>query len=692
MERPDATAILRELGLGPQLVVYLGGAPGAGKTHRLLMEGLEQQRAGRRVAIGWIETKGRPGLDELAARLPRIAPREYDGRLDFDLGAALASDFETIVLDELAHTNPPGAPSVARWGDALALRAADFSVLGAFNVQHLASVAPVAERIVERPIREIVPTSFLRAADVVVALDVSPEVLDARLRLGRIVHPNDVDRALAGSAKPQRLELLRELLLRTVDELTVPTIAPARVSTALAIVTPGFDPERYLRRVTAFAEGLDLIVETTAVGAVDVAAYAEATLDAGVSAVPLPAGLERGRLGAVSATLVVVPATAAIVVPLLARPVDRDLYVADPERAPVRGTFGEQLVREPAWPGGRAPGRGELTIYLGATAGCGKTYAMLDRAEQLRESGVDVVVAFVETHGRLETAAKLAGLETIARTRAGEPDIEAVLARRPRVALVDELAHSNAPGSAYRKRYDDVFALLRGGISVITTLNVQHLAGLGDVVERLTGTRVRETLPDAILERADELIFIDVAPEVLRARLREGKIYPAERIESALENFFRVENLRALRELAVREIRHARASERRMRPFDRIVLGIAARERDLALVPRAGRMAVRLGAELRVVHVGRASAEPALLAEFARAARAQRAAFLYDRADDAAIRLAAIAQPGDALAVESPRSARSLFGRRSFANRLVRAGARELIVLAPALASVAPPA
>jgi len=358
VERPDATAILRELGLGPQLVVYLGGAPGAGKTHRLLTEALEQQRAGRRVAIGWIETKGRPGLEELAARLPRIPPRDFDGRVDFDLGAALASDFETIVLDELAHTNPPGAPSVARWGDALALRAADMTVLGAFNVQHLASVAPVAERIVERPIREIVPTSFLRAADVVVALDVSPEVLDARLRLGRVVHPDDVDRALAGGAKPQRLALLRELLLRTVDELTVPTIAPARVSTALAIVAPGFDPERYLRRVTAFAEALDLIVETTAVGAVDAAAYAEATLDAGVSAIPLPAGLDRGRLDAVSATLVVVPATAAIVMLLIGRPLDRDLYVADPDRAPTRGALGEQLASEPAWPGGRAPGRG----------------------------------------------------------------------------------------------------------------------------------------------------------------------------------------------------------------------------------------------------------------------------------------------------------------------------------------------
>jgi two-component system sensor histidine kinase KdpD len=685
VDRPDAQSLLAELGLEPKLTVYLGGAPGAGKTHRILMEALAQQQAGRRVAIGWVETKERPNLEELASRLPRIAPRLFGGQEDFDLGAALASDYETFVLDELAHTNPDGAPSAKRWLDALALRAADRSVLGAFNVQHLENVAPVAERIIGRPITEIVPISFLRAADSVIALDVSPSILESRLRAGRIVRPEDVDRAANGLFRPQNLALLRELLLRTVDDLTVPVIAPARVSNALALVTAGFEPMEYLRRVAAFADALDLTLEATSLGKIDEGAFADAALAVDATRIASPAGLERGRLDAVHASLVAVPAVVDEVERFLQRPLDRDLYVADPTRIvqhrgldDARHPYGNALRDR------QKIGYGKLTIYLGSVAGSGKTYAMLDRANQLREEGIDVVGALIETHGRAETAAKIEGLESIARLSNGELDTATLLARRPNVALIDELAHSNTTGSAFAKRYNDVLSIVRGGISVMTTLNIQHLAGLGDAVERLTGTRVRETVPDTILEVADEVVFIDVAPDVLRQRLREGKIYPAERIEPALKNFFRLENLKALRELAVRELVHARSERRRLRPFDRIVLGVAARERDVVLVERVGRIADRLGAELRVVHVARDSEAPSVALEvLAKATRAARGAFLTDRADDAAVRLAAIATADDAIIVESPRRTKGPFSRRSFAMRVWRAGAREIIVLAP---------
>ena len=206
---------------------------------------------------------------------------------------------------------------------------------------------------------------------------------------------------------------------------------------------------------------------------------------------------------------------------------------------------------------------------------------MLDRAHQLQAEGVDVVGGFVETHGRKETAALLDGLEIAAaenrqrqrNRRIREFDREALIARHPQVALIDELAHTNAPGSIAPKRFYDVLAVLRAGIDVITTLNIQHLEGLGDTVLRLTGTIVRETLPDGILALADEVILIDVTPETLRRRLREGKIYPPERIEAALANFFRTENLFALRELAMREALRARYRERIASPFERILLG-----------------------------------------------------------------------------------------------------------------------
>ena len=200
--RSDPELLLAELGLTPKLTVYLGSAPGAGKTHRLLTDALREANAGRRVAIGWIETKGRPQLQEMAATLPRVRSKTYtlSGALieDFDIDAALDSDYETIVLDELAHTNPSGAAHAKRWQDALALRAAGKSVLGAFNVMHVDSVASVAERIVGYPVRELVPLSFLRDADRVIALDVAPSVLESRLRAGRIVLSDDVGRAAAG--------------------------------------------------------------------------------------------------------------------------------------------------------------------------------------------------------------------------------------------------------------------------------------------------------------------------------------------------------------------------------------------------------------------------------------------------------------------------------------------------------------
>jgi two-component system sensor histidine kinase KdpD len=330
-------------------------------------------------------------------------------------------------------------------------------------------------------------------------------------------------------------------------------------------------------------------------------------------------------------------------------------------------------------------GYGKLTIYLGSVAGSGKTYAMLDRAHDLIIEGVDVVVGMVETHGRADTAAKLAGLDVLPRLPNGELDREAIIKRRPKVALIDELAHTNEPGSPFPKRFDDVIAILRQGISVITTLNIQHLEGLGDAVERLTGTHVRETLPDTILELADDVIFVDVTPEVLRERLRDGKIYPKERIEAALANFFRVENLAALRELTVRELMRARRQRRHAPPFGRIVLGVRARERDVALIERMARLATRLSIELAVVHVNtpRATPDAGAIEALQKATRVARALWLPLEAADPAAALVAAAKEFDTIVVESPRGKRRLFTPPSFANHLLRAGARELIALAP---------
>ncbi len=208
-----------------------------------------------------------------------------------------------------------------------------------------------------------------------------------------------------------------------------------------------------------------------------------------------------------------------------------------------------------------ANGRGDLRLYLGAAPGVGKTYAMLEEAHRLKAQGVDVVVGFVETHGRAETVALVAGLAAIPRAQIAykgvtveEMDTDALLARRPQVALVDELAHTNAPGSPRAKRYEDVRLLLDAGINVVSTLNIQHLESLNDVVTGITGIRQRETIPDVVLDAASEVQLVDVPPDVLQERLRRGQIYAPERAQQALDNFFRTGNLTALRELALRRV------------------------------------------------------------------------------------------------------------------------------------------
>lgn len=685
----DAAALLAELGLAPTLTIYLAGVPGAGKTHRLLTDALGEAKAGRRVAIGWIDAKDRPQLGRLAAELPRIPPRSFALAAttvdDFDLDAALASDFETIVLDELAHSNPTGAAHAKRWQDALALRDAGKSVLGAFNVMHLDTVAPVAERIVGYPIRELVPIAFLRKADRVIALDVAPSVLESRLRSGRIVRAEDVDRAAAGLFQPKNVAMMRELLLRVVDSLTIPVVAPSKASTALAVVAGAVDAEPFVRRAAAFADALDLALEVCSPDA-ERSQIAEITLRANGGVVAVPDKLVRGDLTAVRGSLVIVP-RGALADRILMRPLDRELLVADPAAVPAAGSY--ELGRHPygfALGDRMRIGYGRLTIYLGAVAGSGKTYAMLDRAHQLIDEGVDVVAALVETHGRAETAALLDGIEAIPRLADGEIGLNTLLIRRPRVALIDELAHTNLSAGARAKRYDDVIAVLRAGIDVITTLNVQHLEGVGDAVERLTGTRVRETLPDSVLEFADEVTFVDVTPDVLRRRLREGKIYPPDRVDAALSHFFRTENLAALRELAVRETLRARSERKHQRPFARIVLGVAPRERDAELIGRASRLARRLDVDLRVVAISPRD-DPATrtaVDALARATSAVHGTFLAELAPDAAVRIVEMLLAGDVLAVESPRLPRKpLFGKRSFAVRALAAGARELLVLAP---------
>jgi len=275
---------------------------------------------------------------------------------------------------------------------------------------------------------------------------------------------------------------------------------------------------------------------------------------------------------------------------------------------------------------GVAP-RGRLKVFLGYAAGVGKTYQMLTEAQDLHAHGVDVVIGYFEPHGRAETIAMTEGLESVPRKTIEyrgatfeEMDTDAILDRRPHVAVVDEFPHTNVPGSLRAKRYEDVHALLDAGIDVFTTMNVQHLESLNDQIWQSTGVRVRETIPDWVLKQADEVVMVDLTPRALLNRLERGVVYPSERARLALQNFFREPTLVALRELAMRQTAHAAESRHQdevrhtasaegiaLRADERLLLMIDPTPASAALIRRGRRVADYLQAECLAVYVTRSA-------------------------------------------------------------------------------------
>ena len=262
--------------------------------------------------------------------------------------------------------------------------------------------------------------------------------------------------------------------------------------------------------------------------------------------------------------------------------------------------------------------RGRLKIFLGYAAGVGKTYRMLEEAQALRRKGTDVVIAYFEPHGRKETIALTESLETVPRRALSyggssfeEMDLPAVLRRHPQVAVVDEFAHTNIPGAGNIKRWQDVHQLLDAGIDVFTTMNVQHLESLNDHVWEVTGVRVRETVPDWVVDEADEVVMVDLTPRALRNRLERGVVYTPDKAQKALDNFFNETNLSALREMAMRHTAHEveerlspqAAGRRHGGPAERILVCLTGRPASAMLIRRARRVADYLQADCLALHV-----------------------------------------------------------------------------------------
>ena len=369
----------------------------------------------------------------------------------------------------------------------------------------------------------------------------------------------------------------------------------------------------------------------------------------------------------------------------------------------VEGRQVEERVENQAMP---ARGRGHYKIFLGMAAGVGKTYRMLQEGRAETEAGRDVVIGYLEPHRRPETAAQAEGLEVVPRRKVEyretvieEMDLPGVLRRAPELALIDELAHTNPLGLEHEKRYEDIEDVLDAGIDVFSTVNVQHLESLNDRIAEMTGVRVRETFPDTVLASADEVVLIDLTPEALIQRLREGKVYPRERVETALNNFFRVENLATLREVALRQVAEDVESKRSVavaEPLgtredrmsgeapqavaERVLALVSDRPSAQRLVRRAWRSAQRLGADLDLLHVSKRplegrDEEPEELRALRKLASALGAHLIVEEGDDVADTAARVAgERGTTyVMIGQPRSAQGLrrFGE-SLPEKLMR--------------------
>ncbi|ULL13697.1 histidine kinase [Paenibacillus sp. H1-7] len=653
-----------------RLKVYIGAVSGSGKTYHMLREGQALKQQGIDVVICAVSTMQRPETVEQIGDLERVPSIHWHGKegtekKDLNLEALLKRNPEVVLVDGLAHRNRKDARYPTRLDDIKQLLSHGISVITTINVYELEGATELAKRWTGIEVRETVPADTLELADEVVLIDVTPETLLTRAAEGQMRLSCEADIYKRGN-----LAVLRELALRLVAEGVNDTLEKHREE--MGLLGPSGAAERILvsaqyhwngsihvRRGQQIAKRLngELVVvtfkgkrEMTKEEAAFKRSIVKLTEKVGGSFEELPLGSRRALPKRLvdyaiehNVTRIVMGHSkqtrwqelwqGSIVHDMLKRTKNIDIFiVADRAEHEGERILPARMTRQADDPYRRLSmkevekriqqiKRGRLKVYIGAAPGVGKTYTMLREGNDLLRKGVSVKIGLLETHGRKETKDQIGALDTIPRkvidyrgTRLEEMDTDEIIRLAPEIVLVDELAHTNVPGSKYKKRYEDVLEILDAGISVISTVNVQHLESLNDAVEQMTGVRVRETVPDRILRLADEVQLIDVAPASLQQRMKEGKIYAMDKVNQALGNFFKTGNLIALRELALREI--ADDVDERLESLERkgslrgpwrrrevIYVGVSSTPKAERLVRRGFRIAHRLKAAWYVTYV-----------------------------------------------------------------------------------------
>ncbi|WHY19950.1 histidine kinase [Paenibacillus sp. G2S3] len=595
-----------------RLKIYIGPVSGSGKTYQMLREGQALKTQGIDVVICAVSTNQSPETkDQLGdlERIPSIHWFQKDiEKKDLDVEAIVARNPEVVLTDGLAHQNREGAERSGRLEDIKFLLSNGISVITTVNVYELEGAADLARKWTGIEVEHSLPAEVLTLADDIVLIDVTPEKILQRLSDGHL--GKHQQRSLFNKGN---LSKLRELALRMVAEDVNDSLEKHREEQGLqgasgiaekVLVSAQYywNGSIHIRRGQQIAKRLNGDLSVVSFWKQGLTLSKEAAtfkrslwkltekIGASMEEITFRSKREIPRLLVEYATrhnitrIVMGHSKQTAWQELLKGSIANSLlkqirgvdvfFVADRadregERVlPTRQSRNERksdayhrLSSQEVKDKIDAIRRGTFKVYIGAAPGVGKTYKMLREGNDLLKRGIDVVIGLLETHGRKETLEQIGDLETLPRLRMEyrgtvleEMDTAAIIKRNPEVVLVDELAHTNMPGSKHKKRYMDVMELLDAGISVISTVNVQHLESLNDAVEQITGVRVRETFPDSILQRANEVELIDVSPKTLQERMKDGKIYAMAKVDQALGAFFKIGNLIALRELALREI------------------------------------------------------------------------------------------------------------------------------------------
>ncbi len=655
-----------------RLKIILGAASGSGKTYHMLLDGKTLTKKSIDVVIGVISPTNRPKTIEQIGDLESIPPIEWveNGivKQDLDLEAIKERNPEVVLVDILSHCNRKGAPHKTRLDDILELMSCNISVITTMNVYELEGVREIVEKLlaVKVQVDHCIPDDTLAMADEVKLLDVTPDQILTRLQDG------EIDQALKKKFfKRDHLAVLRELALRhlagevngELDDyreqqgLIGPSGATERILVCVqyhwngsilvrrgqqiakrlggelfvvCYLTPekklSKEEETFRRSIKKLVRKIEGKFEELPLTQMDVAeGIVHYATDKKITKIVIGQS-KRSRLEEImngSVINKILRNTQNIDILIVAERTDKNGKRVIPAKwkdhkkiNPYRRLSNVEVEEQIG-----IIKRGQLKVYIGAAPGVGKTYTMLREANELKKDGIDVVIGLLETHGRKETHEQIGSLEIIPRKKINyknvvieEMDIEAIIKRNPEVVLVDELAHTNVPGSVHKKRYEDVEKIIKSGNSVISTMNIQHLESLNDSIEQITGVRVRETVPDHVMRMANEIELIDISPQEIQQRMLEGNIYAKEKIEQALNHFFKTYNLIALRELALREVaddvderlealEHKRTLRGPWRKQEVIFVCVNLRGDSERLIRRGFRMAYRLKAVWYVVYV-----------------------------------------------------------------------------------------